>query len=499
MTTLKRLLFTINLIAVLIASCAINPLNETSSQENPTNKSNIVLKTNQAKSQTEEENQATSSPTIVYLPTVQKEFPLSTIFGVQMTRISSDIEIDQMKQLGITWTRQDLFWNQIERIEGQYDWSGLTSFEQNLMKKSANYINTILVINKTPEWARMYSNSECGPVKREKFDSFGKFLSNVVNRYSKPPYNVLYYEIWNEPDIDPALFGYSGNSIGCWGDDNDDYYGGGYYADMLRVIYPYIKSANPNAKILVGGLLLDCDPRGAPSPCHIVGNNPKPAKFLEGILRNNGKDLFDGVSFHAYDQYNGELGKYGIRNWNSSWDTTGPTVLAKTKFLQEILGKYNASDKILINTESAVLCDSCTNDPNYELTKAFYIAQVYSTAISLGLQGNLWYSSTGWRNSGLIKSDGTPIQPAFQAYQHARETLLNSRFVRELSLGENIKGFEFTRNGTSLWVIWSINGNPNTIVLPKQPSKITSSIGDSLPTSQSIQITIEPLYIEFAN
>ena len=57
------------------------------------------------------------------------------------------------------------------------------------------------------------------------FDDFGEFLAAAVNRYSGPPYNVRHFEIWNEPDIDPDLV--PGDSLfGCWGDSDDDLYGG---------------------------------------------------------------------------------------------------------------------------------------------------------------------------------------------------------------------------------------------------------------------------------
>jgi hypothetical protein len=37
-------------------------------------------------------------------------------------------------------------------------------------------------------------------------------------------------------------------------------FGGEYYGNMLKIVYPAIKSADPQAQVLVGGLLLDCDP-----------------------------------------------------------------------------------------------------------------------------------------------------------------------------------------------------------------------------------------------
>jgi hypothetical protein len=83
-------------------------------------------------------------------------------------------------------------------------------------------------------------------------------MHDLVARYSVPPYNVKYWELWNEPDVDPALAGLIGGDIpfGCWGDSTDPYYGGGYYAEMLKAVYPRIKAADPQAQVARGRIAL---------------------------------------------------------------------------------------------------------------------------------------------------------------------------------------------------------------------------------------------------
>lgn len=74
----------------------------------------------------------------------------------------------------------------------------------------------------------------------------------------------------------------------------DEYYGGVDYAEMLKVAYPSIKQADPNAQVMVGGLLLDCNPNtGCP--------NERSTNFLAGVLQN------DGGSYHASDYYFGAV------------------------------------------------------------------------------------------------------------------------------------------------------------------------------------------------
>jgi hypothetical protein len=120
-----------------------------------------------------------------------------------------------------------------------------------LIEASDRGLNIILIIRSTPSWAQKRSGVSCGAVKFEKLSAFSKFVGDAVARYSNPPYNVKYWELGNEPDIDPSLVP-SDNPFGCWGDDTDLYYGGGYYAEMLKQIYPVIKAADPEAHVLIG-------------------------------------------------------------------------------------------------------------------------------------------------------------------------------------------------------------------------------------------------------
>ncbi|MFQ5615845.1 MAG: hypothetical protein ACE5GO_05225, partial [Anaerolineales bacterium] len=277
------------------------------------------------------------------------------------------------------------------------------------------------------------------------------------------------------------------------------YYGGGDYAGMLKTVYPKIKAANPEAQVLVGGLLLDCDPVNPPA-----GKNCTPSKYLEGILQNGGGSYFDGVSFHAYDFYNSTYNTYGSPNWNSGrWanETDGelkPVLIAKVSYLKNLLNSYGASNKFLINTEVALLCGGgsdppggagCESDPTspYELLKAYYISQAYAAAIAEGLLGNIWYSPTGWRNSGLLNPD-LSTRPAYDAYALARSTLKNATLLRTITEyhdPNNVFGYEFSIDGRRIWVVWVLDGSSQTIALPASSSSVSAwdALGVSVDVS----------------
>jgi len=431
----------------------------------------------------------------IYLPIVSRDFPLQTIFGVETQRgLFSGQGLEEIVGAEISWVRRNVvLWADVEPNQGDRNWGALASLEQELINASMENIEVVLIVRRTPDWAQKMSESYCGPIKSSKLSAFGNFMYDLVARYSEPPYNVRYYEIWNEPDLPVNA---SDDVYGCWGEPSDAYYGGGYFAEALKAAYPMVKAADPTAKVLVGGLLLDCDPDNRPA-----GKDCKPSKFLEGILLNDGASYFDGVSFHAYEYYLDALGVYGNSNWNSSWDTTGPVVIAKAQFLKGVLSNRGVSGKFLINTESGLLCVPAwgiTCGGTFQTTKAYYVPQAYAVAIAEGLKGNVWYSLFGWRNSELLESNLNP-RPAYFAFQFARSEIGGADFVQEITSYPAVKVYELDRGDRLIWVIWSLDGNDHSLTLPSTPSAIYDSFGTAVSVSNPLDLNFAdgPLYIEW--
>ena len=439
--------------------------------------------------------------------------PLPTVFGFEVHQIKDSLGLQQMAQANVYWVRRNgVFWSKIQPDEGgAYKWEELADLENELLAAKVSGIQVILVVRGTPDWAAVVPGFGCSRIHEIHLPAFVDFMQELVERYSGPPFNVKYWEIWNEPDVDPSLIS-PRLPFGCWGDEDDDYYGGGYYAEVLKLVYPKIKAADPEAQVLVGGLLLDCNPNDPPPG---TGKDCKPSKYLEGILINGGKDFFDGVSFHAYDFFNSTTGFYMNGNWESGWNPTDggdgrPVLVAKTRFVREVLSIYGASDKFLMNTEVALLCGSVSDDPGgpgcepdpdspFELTKAYYVSQVYAAAIAEGLAANIWYDILGWRNSGLLYSDLTP-RPAYTAYVVARNTLRDGTFaglVEEFDTNVNV--YEFVLTDRRIWVLWSLDGDSHDITLPQIPLAAWDSLGEPIDAfSGAVTVGKNPYYLEWS-
>ena len=399
------------------------------------------------------------------------------------------------------WVRYNgLFWSQVEPEEGSRDWAQAANLEGVVQGLSAQNQEVILIVRGTPTWAQAVPESVCGPILPEKLPAFAAFLSEAVSRYSQPPYNVKYWELGNEPDVDPAAIRPNA-PFGCWGNPADENFGGGYYAEMLKLAYPQIKAADPEAQILVGGLLLDCDPLNPPEtePDSGVLKDCRSSRFLQGILENGGGDYFDGISFHAYDYYQGSMGSYSNINWHSSWDTTGPVFKAKLDYLRAVLSSFGYPDKYLMNTETALLCGRDGTEPvcqteEFARTKANYLAAANSAALAERLRANIWYSLQGWRGSGLLGADGQPNQ-AFRSFQFNREMLSGVVNVIEVQDYPGVKAFEFLTEDIRIWVMWSADGSIRELQFAQQPSAIFNVLGEEHAPGMSLTITPEPVYV----
>lgn len=446
---------------------------------------NLVRGTNQEISPAPSSNQETTTHTL-YLPTISQPPSIHPVFGVEMSSVSQGTLLDMASRAGIKWVRRNgVLWNEIEAVEGVRDWSSMANLESEMTILNQRGMELVLIIRGVPEWARTDGGHICGPIAQDKFGAFANFMYELVSRYSQPPYNVRYWELGNEPDSE---FISNTSPFGCWGDSGNRYYGGGRYGKMLKAVYPEIKAADPDAHVLVGGLLMDCDPNNPPP-----GRTCTMSKFLEGILQEGAGNFFDGVSFHSYDYY-GFLGAYSNPNWNAAYNTTGPAIQIKANFLYSVLERYGFHDKYLMATETALLCSiSCGDD--YETTKAIYATQNYALSLITRLRSSIWYSYTNpWRSTYLIQS--SIPKPAYYALQTVSEKLSNSAFRQKITIS-GLSVYEFTVNGDRIWIAWSLDGLDHAINLPVPPVRMWDMFGNPISINNETVIGMQPVYLEW--
>ncbi len=421
---------------------------------------------------------------------VQPGLPVS---GIELESIG-ERQVELVQQAGAFWVRRNaLDWSKVEAQPGERNWAAVAALEADLARAGQAGLQTVLVVRGAPAWAQAQPGVWCGLISAQALPGFAKFMHDVAARYSQAPYHVMLYEMGNEPDIAPELVP-PDQLFGCMGDLQDKYYGGGNYAELLKAVYPQIKAVDPQAQVLVGGLLLDCDPVRP-----VEGKDCTPARYLEGILAAGGGDYFDGVSFHAYDYYGGQAGLYSNPGWHSASDINGPALQPKARYLQSVLNQYNFGQKFLINTEAGLLCgrdgsEQYCQAEDFLLSKAAYLAEANFSALAEGLRANIWYSLTGWRGTGLLGPDGQPNQ-AFIAAQFSAQQLKGAVFQGAVTDFPAVRGYAARRGAETVWLLISNDGEQHTVSLPFTPSQVYDMFGAALPTDSPVEIGMAPVYV----
>jgi hypothetical protein len=433
----------------------------------------------------------------LHLPLIQghRPPPTPTVFGGEIIG-GSDTQVAPLSgDAGITWARyNELEWAKVEATPGVRDWSALASMETALAARSAAGLTNLVIVGEAPVWARQDPSRDCSLIKADALDDFASFMAEVATRYSRPPYYVNHFEIYNEPDVDPDLATPTQN-FGCWGDENDPNYGGGYFSQMLSTIYPSIKAANPNAQVVIGGLLLNCDP----THTYPEGRDCSASKFLRGILQAGNGANFDAIAYHGYP-----IHTLARVDWDRNmylWAHRGGTVLGKLQFIREELAAFNL-DKPIMLTESALICyegASCNLDQTLlRQDQANYVVRLYSRAFANDLTAAIWYSvnDPGWRYVGLLESDLSP-RPAYHALTFLSQQLRNASFVETLGNGNNaVEGYAFRTNTHDIYIYWSNDATSHSVPFPAG-ALLYDKLGNPIPPpiTGSLLVGFEPVYV----
>jgi len=124
----------------------------------------------------------TTPPSPVYLPLVMTPW-LDSTFGVEVHTLDNTAAL-WAENADTSWVRiNGLNWSNYQPNNNS-DFFEDPTLEYELINASRIGAKAILIINRTPLWAREYTNSVCGPIKTEKLGDFANFMRMVVQKYS---------------------------------------------------------------------------------------------------------------------------------------------------------------------------------------------------------------------------------------------------------------------------------------------------------------------------
>ena len=437
-----------------------------------------------------------------YVPLVANGFRAQVpMLGASMVRYNAESGLDKALELQLHWASRAtaVSWGAVEPQEGQYHWEALADLETELLRVRAISLEPIVAIHSTPQWAQKIVPYACGPIRSDKFESFAKLIEQLVTRYgTSSPYRVRYWQLGNEPDISPGEVG-PDSGFGCWGDPNDSYFGGGHYAEMLKVVYPRVKAIDPEARVLMGGLLLECDPYSMSVGDGCINElRWKSGFFLEGVMQAGGGAYFDIADVHSYAVMRPDLPAKMHSQYAFGGNLGGTGIPEKVGFVRAVMGKYGYGNKPLVLGEMALLCENPTSEC-YDVAAAF-VPRAYAEAYGLDVLGGMYYAMI-WEpmHAGLVFPDLAP-RPAFWAHKFMGSQLVNSHYEGPVAGYPGVSGHLFDQGDILVQIVWSTDGTEQAISVPANFARAFDKFGNIVaPSSGQLTIGWSPLYIELQN
>ena len=313
--------------------------------------------------------------------------------GVNIADLSNAYLVND---LGFNWAKGYVNWATVEPEPGQFRWVD----PDNVVKAfSDQQLHILLRIHGTPAWARPEDSTLSHPA--DDLANFANFLTELVTRYRG---QVAAYEIWNEPNLNYE-----------WGNQQPD---PAAYTEMLKTAYTAIKSVDPAALVISGGLAT-------------TGNGSLTAygdlDFLQGMYDAGAQGYFDALGSHPY--------AYGLSPAESNPDGLS---LDRVVDQHELMVTNGDADTPIWATEvgwvlrthwdlgeHASIGVSEAQQAQY-LTQAYAIAQKDWPFVQAMFLFNLDFSTVPWyaaaepmRWYAILNPDGTP-RPAYTSLRQSR-------------------------------------------------------------------------------
>ena len=384
-------------------------------------------------------------------------------------------------QAGVKWSREELSWANIETYQkGQFNWG---TYDRRLSYDAVNNIQVIGMLLTTPRWAS--TNPDVAdyywyePIN---FNDYYDYVRAAVNRWKG---QIHTWEIWNEP-----------NHPGTWNCVNSCDRAADY-ARLLQGAYVTIKSVDPNARVLIGGL-------------YVHDYNNEGMAFLNQVVTDSGGAInFDGMSIHTYmpDRVpEAERPDSVVQNFQYRLNMVNDWINAHG----------GRPGEIWITEEGKSTCTGCQY-PWTEDQQASMLARMYGIAAAsprvvqfdyFQFEDKFNNPADLWGGMSIVRDDLSP-KPAYYTYAVAAGMLEGSTYTGmgpQMIPGNNPNqpdssdyvGFDyrFLRGGLPMHMVWRVNDSA-TVNYPVEGTQVDVVDRDGTSTRRTatngyISLTISP-------
>ena len=364
-------------------------------------------------------------------------------------------QITLLKSMGVTYIRDDIRWNIIEKEDGTYYY---TKSDKWINKA---YENGISIIGILGYGSTTFMGSDSKISTEEELQHFLKFVNDFATRYKG---KINYYEYWNEP-----------NTIL---NTNEEVY---WYVRTVKELYPLLKSIDSNIKLTIGAMRTD----GAASNTFKTSN-----EIFDMFYENNLDKYSDNFSIHVYDYRKDQLNNIYRRlieeHVNLFSDDGG---------FQEYLVTEHGASTFKANggaTEekqaSVLITQSIINDEYNVETDISYTFR-NRTATEENSETIARY------NFGTISQDYTP-KPAYYTMKNYYENTNGAEYIGTVNLADGLETHVYDKDGKTKIITWSTNTN-NTISIPYENFTASDMYGNAIEnTDGTLKIISSPVYLD---
>ncbi|MCC7361650.1 MAG: hypothetical protein IT317_19355 [Anaerolineales bacterium] len=423
-------------------------------------------------------------------------------------------------------------WGNLEPTPGEYNWQALDQLVAEY--QAQGFTHQQLLISADSPWAAIDPRKNPMP-RPEYLDEYAAFVGRVVERYDGD----------GNADAPGLLTG-----IHDYGIEREftGFFGGSAaeYTQLLRTAYPVIHAADPQARVLLVGLMMVDVFDGAPDPAEVerrLATTPsyrKSAADIRSILA--ACDAYDLVDLHSLGHYTeispttawlqAELAAAGCDRPIWIGDSFSMSLLLG--FDQHVFAPATAADREAVSAVLQAAADPGSPDHATALAwqqaeEARGLVQKAVVAAGAGLRGINLGNLEDWAthvpafdkllvlgmgtavNMGMAASEVTlerygrlpyegdafarvrlpaAVRPAYSALSLVNEQIGAHSAVRALDLGQGVWAYVFETPAGPVWVLWYDDGH---LYLPGQPRPTTTVVlevgGDQARVTRTPTVT----------
>lgn len=370
----------------------------------------------------------------LYLPTLTRydDSSYTSPFGISMyDTIDDTTGLAAMQTAGADLIFTNVRWLDLEPTENAPYNFAFADAKADAAESAG--MELVVLFDHNPDWALLNTSNPRGPLKTDKYAALVDVVSALATRYNgnNGHPRINYWLFYGEPD----------NIYSGWGNNANE------YGDMLALVSPVIKAANPSAKVMPGAIAYERftdDTVIAPGP---FARNFLPIVLARLNTKAGGATAYiDGIGFNEFG--------LSPQRW--------PTLRDKAAAVRQIMTAANVGQLPLIVTE---LSRNSRGGNSTETTQAQYVLKLYAQGIAANLAQLHWFMvfDTTTVNPELLDSYTYGLfretklsepKPSYTAYLVAAREFDGARFSRELGVA-GAEGYVFIDGPELVTVVWA--------------------------------------------